>query len=290
MGWISLAVAAVANTINTISFLTGQKEKGKTLKEQIKQAQEDRDRELQLMDVKFEEAQKTAFKNADRADKDTTFQEGMVALDTNSQVDLLKLGQEQQALNFNMQAMSNASNEGNLLSNLAVSGTRGSSMQDAVDMEKTLNSFQLQNAQDTARKENSLQLSDVLKNLNTNVNNMQYNRTDAMDLRQSFEEGGGQYEIYSLERQNLESRWNSRIKELKDAKDKADDVWGNIWGAVAAAHSVQGLQAGQAVSDFVSNFKGGPDYSTGTKSKAVSYSFNRGNNNNFFGNLDTYNG
>ena len=170
--------------------------------------------------LEFDKAKEDAEKNAARAeqqadvtDLSTDITEKSASNDINSAIDSLYLSQASDTMNWNNAAMQAGSSEGAALSNLAGSGVRaGSSLSDAVQMESAVNANQLQFNEDATRRNNSNNLASVLNSLAGTKVNIQANRIgadntrqDAQDLRNSFLEGGYNYNIYKNQEAQLDA-------------------------------------------------------------------------------------
>ncbi|MCQ2397954.1 MAG: hypothetical protein MJ052_01455 [Sphaerochaetaceae bacterium] len=168
--------ALVGAAIGVGSYLWNQHDNDKLLTQRIRELEAEMKNRLELMDLNFDVNKKQALRNADNSDIQTTMQEGFVSEDFNNNLDALRLGQEADAFGWNAAAIQNESAEGDALSSMASSGVRGSSMNDAVEMQSALNSQQLQLQEDTQRNGQSIQLASLLNNLANNTFNMQVSR------------------------------------------------------------------------------------------------------------------
>ena len=170
--------------------------------------------ELNLLDLTFEEKKKDAEHSADlkdieadRTDSLATQTETAANNDFANQFDLLNLSWQQDALNFNNANMQIGQSTGNALSTAAASGTRTSSMNDAIALEAANNEAQLQLQEDTTRANNNYQVTSLLNSLSNSKNSVQQNRWNALDLRNAadytrwqYGEGGTEYNIYKANR------------------------------------------------------------------------------------------
>lgn len=259
--------AAIGFGIGVGTYLYNQGELDKELTRYIRRYQEEMKAKLELMDLNFEINKKDALKNADNSDIQTTMQEGLVSEDFNNNLDALRLGQESDALGWNMQAIQNEMSEGDALSSMAISGTRGSSMNDAVEMQSSLNSQQLQLQEDTQRKGQDIQLASLLNNLANNTFNMQMSRNNAMDLRMAYDDGsvygkaGDQYNLYTKNRALQEKAYLDQIDDLKRQRDDTRNWWKNTLGAIGAGFTgaTTGANVGGKVDQFNYNLNGGGD-------------------------------
>ena len=141
---------------------------------------------------------------ADLTDKSLDLTEKGLTNDFNATIDQMYLGQEADAYNWNAQERQAGSQEGTAYANIAASGVRaGSSLSDAIEMESATNAAQLQFSQDAKRRSDNNNLVSVLNSLASSRFGIQQNRigadvarSDAAYLRNSFLEGGHNYNLY----------------------------------------------------------------------------------------------
>lgn len=199
--------------------------------------------QIALMNLKFEEAKEEANKTADSydrkaeqldkeaniKDKQTTLDEQYVSNSFNNQFKQLQAEQIGNAFEWNQQAMAIGQNEGNELSRAAASGTRaGGSMSQATELQTDILNKEFQNAQNLTRLNNELKTYNLFNTLNKNVNDIQgsrydadfmrdnagFYRADALDLRNSYLEGGIKYNIFQQEKKNAKDRFEAAIDDL----------------------------------------------------------------------------
>lgn len=220
MEWFLMAVGAMIGLASAVNKNAEAKKQAREQKEflekmyvlNVAHAEED-----------FAAAKETAERNAkqaeqqaDLADKSLDITEQSLSQDFNTAIDNLYLSQESDAYNWNTAAMQMGSVEGSAYSNLAASGVRaGSSLSDAVLMESAVNENQLQFSQDAKRRSDDANLSSVLENLAGNRFNIQQGRIgadvtrdDAAWLRNSYLEGGHNYNLYQ-----------NQLAQLKETTD-----------------------------------------------------------------------
>lgn len=186
-------------------------------------------------DEEFAKAKEEADRNADQADAqaDLTDQslditETAVSNDINTAIDNLYLSQAGNALSWNNAAMQAGSSEGAAYASLAGSGVRaGSSLSDAVLMESAVNESQLQFSKDAQRRSDNNNLGSILNNLAGNQFNIYQNRVgadvtrdNADYLRNSYLEGGHNYNLYSLQKTEMEKTWQYNHDTLQKQKEK----------------------------------------------------------------------
>ncbi|MCQ2242092.1 hypothetical protein [Treponema sp.] len=181
---------------------------------------------LEMMDIKYEEAEKEANKNADRSDAFSTLNENTVSNETNNAVEALGLQQLADAYNFNTAKKNIEAQKGAALSATAASGTRTSSMNTAIELEAADNNAQLELARKQTDVQNDANLNSILNALMQNRFQIQANRTDAFDLRQRFAAGGTKddkyagggsaYRQYMLNRDLQETAYDNLISDLEN--------------------------------------------------------------------------
>lgn len=209
-----------------------------------------------------EEANRNARKGelqADLTDKSLDITEQGLANDFNATIDQLYLGQEADAYNWNLSAMQAGSSEGQALANLASSGVRaGGSLSTAVEMESAVNSEQLQFAQDSKRRQDDFSLASVLNSLAGNKFDIMSNRigadetrSDASYLRNSYLEGGSNWNLYQLQKQEMETTYKYNYEQLQREKDKHTG-WNAFFNGLTAMLSLgaKGAQTGYNLYDM----------------------------------------
>lgn len=189
----------------------------------------------------YAEAKRQAEKNAELANQQADLTdlgqdiaERSVSNDFNTAIDNLYLSGAQDAWQWNNAAMQAGSSEGAALAGLAGSGVRaGSSLSDAVLMESATNEAQLQFAQDTKRRSDNNNLASVLNGLaGTQYNIMgerigaDVTRGNALDLLNSYEKGGYNYNIYQNQKEQMEKTYNYNRGKVEDIKkENSWDSW-----------------------------------------------------------------
>lgn len=182
----------------------------------------------------FNEAKRQAEKNAAQAEKQADLAdlgqdiaEVAASNDVNAAIDNLYLSQANDTWSWNNASMQMGSQEGAALANIAASGVRaGSSLNDAVLMESATNEAQLQFSQDAKRRSDNNNLASVLNglagqkyNIMGNRINADITRENALDLRNSYAVGGYNYNIYELQKQQMQNerdyKWNLANEEKK---------------------------------------------------------------------------
>ena len=224
------------------------------------------------VEEKFAAAKAEAEKNANQAnvqadisDLGQDITESSVSQDINATIDSLYLSQNQNVLDWNIQAMGAGKSAGASLAGLAGSGIRaGSSLSEAVEMESAVNSQQLQFSQDAARRTESNQLGKLLTNLAGYKVDIYGNRVEAdttrqnaLDLVNSYAEGGSNYNIYKNNLDQMEESWRYNRKKIQDEIDDRNSFWGGFkafFGGMAQSY-VDGKNITDMVKSDVMNFK-----------------------------------
>ncbi len=259
----TLIIAGVSAALGLLGGIFGNSRKKKAAEEAKRRAEEQKKRDLELMDLQFDIAEKEANKNADIQDSQTDMGENTSSESVNNALDLLRLGQEQDVFNWNLQAAGNDRAEGEALSAMAASGVRsGSSAGEAVDLESAVNVFQLQLEQDAAREQGDIQAAGILNDLAASRFNLQLGRNAANDLRDSFAVGGDQYNLYQKQRANREAGYNAQIEAYQSEIDTLNDPWYNLFSGMSSMFggAVQGYSTGLSLSQFEADL--GQDYDT----------------------------
>lgn len=267
---IPLVVAGLGAGLGLLSNIFGNSKKKKAAEEAKRRAEEQKKRDLELMDLQFDIAEKEANKNADIQDAQTDMGENTASESANNALDLLRLGQEQDVFNWNLQAAGNDRAEGEALSAMAASGVRsGSSAGEAVDLESAVNAFQLQLEQDAAREQGDIQAAGILNDLAATRFNLQLGRNAANDLRDSFAVGGDQYNLYQKQRANREAGYNAQIEAYQSEIDTLNDPWYNLFSGMSSMFggAVEGYSTGLSLSQFAADLGGGWDTTGNTGRK-----------------------
>ncbi len=260
---VPLIIAGVSAALGLLGGIFGNSRKKKAAEEAKRRAEEQKKRDLELMDLQFDIAEKEANKNSDIQDSQTDMGENTASESVNNALDLLRLGQEQDVFNWNLQAAGNDRAEGEALSAMAASGVRsGSSAGEAVDLESAVNVFQLQLEQDAAREQGDIQAAGILNDLAASRFNLQLGRNAANDLRDSFAVGGDQYNLYQKQRANREAGYNAQIEAYQSEIDTLNDPWYNLFSGMSSMFggAVQGYSTGLSLSQFEADL--GQDYDT----------------------------
>lgn len=253
LGLIGAAGGGIFGGINTWKALEEEEEK-------LRNAQQDiADQEQAALDslkLKYDIAAEEARKNADKADRQLDLSEDIVSGDFNRAMDALQAQQEGRAREWNNAAMATDQQEGAALAARGASGTRaGSSVDQAIEMQATLNAAQLQEREDAARKGDEYTLASLFANLAQSGNSIQNGRTEANDLRNSYLEGGNQYRLYEDSRKNIEANAGRQLRDVNKALADNQDFWNRTGNIIAGAlgGSVQGYGAGSTIGTALDN-------------------------------------
>ena len=203
-----------------------------------KQYQEQVDFLNMNFDIQQEEANKDAayaketanrnIQNSKVADVQTNATERLLSLDFNTGLELLGLGQTAQTLSYNNYAMQADQAAGSDYAALAQSGTRNSSLADAVEMSAANNSFQLQLQQDTERAQNKASQTQLVSGMLSGMSNVYGARQNAIstrsaanqqireadDLIASYLEGGSNYRLNQAKLGQLKTRYDYDITNI----------------------------------------------------------------------------
>ena len=202
--------------------LQGEREKER-LKAQYESNKQKAELDFKKAKEEAERNAKQAELQADLTDKSLDVTEQGLSNDFNAAIDELYLGQQADTFSWNTQAMQAGSAEGASYAGIAGSGVRaGSSLSDAVLMESATNASQLQFSQDAKRKSDNNNLAGVLSNLAGNRWNIQSNRIgaditrdDARYLRNSYQEGGNNWNLYQNQLNRIESDYYYNYEAIK---------------------------------------------------------------------------
>lgn len=293
IGIVTAAVGAFSGWMGHLFDSQSKRKEAEAQKALIEQQYKLKKQEAEL---EYAEAQRQANKNADEADKQADLTdlgqdiaERTLSNDINSAIDNLYLSQTNDAWEWNSAAMSAGANTGNALAQVAASGVRaGSSLNDAILMESATNEAQLQFAQDAKRRSDNNNLASVLNGLAGQKFNIMGNRIgadvtrqNAQDLRNSYLEGGYNYNIYQnqMEQMRLTNNYNldQLNKEIKKNSPNSIDFWLNAGTSILTGAS-NGFQTGYNVGTTYDKIKANkPGYNTKVKTQSNNISFGNEN-------------
>ncbi|MBO7712209.1 MAG: hypothetical protein J6S85_01740 [Methanobrevibacter sp.] len=210
-----------------------------------------------------DEAEKNAAKmnqSADLTDIAQNIGEKSLSNDINTAIDNLFLSQAGDAYNWNMQAMQNGASAGSSYAALAGSGVRsGNSLSNAVELQSATNAALLQFSQDTKRRSDNNNLGSVLNQLAGNEFNIMQNRIgadvqrqDALDLVNSYIEGGSNYKLYQNQIDKMDLAYKYNLKNINDVIDKNSWKKGDAWlrlGTSLITGGISGFETGYSLYD-----------------------------------------
>ena len=215
-----------------------------------KQAQKNADEANRQADIADKEADYTD-KLADITDLGQNLQERALSNDFNTAIDNLYLSQLSDTWSYNNASMQAGSSKGASLASIAGSGIRaGSSLSDAVLMESATNEAQIQFSQDAKRRSDNNSLASILNGLAGNRYNIMQTRIgadwdrtqagftrenaavtrqNALDLINSYAEGGYNYNIYQnqlaqMQKTNAYNK-NQLQKQINENSWDSSDAW-----------------------------------------------------------------
>ena len=267
-----IIVAAAGATAGLWGALKDDKEARESLQGRLNRNEAEYQQAKEKAELEFKQAKEEAARNAaqmelqaDLTDKSLNQTEKTISTDFNATIDQLYLSQEEDAYNWNTQAMQAGSAEGASYAALGASGVRaGSSMSDAIMMESATNASQLQFAQDSKRRSDSNSLASVLSNLAGSRVDIQQNRIgadvtrgNAAYLRNSFEEGGSQYNLYQNRLDTLQTQRDFNAEEL-NKEWKKHSGWNSFANAFIAFNTMgaKGFSTGYNVGSSFYNASG----------------------------------
>jgi len=296
---IGLVTAAIGGFAGWMSSLFGSQQARKEAEAQKKYIEEQYNLKKEAAELEYKEAQRQANRNAQKAnlqadltDKAQDITEKSLSNDINSAIDNLYLSQAGDAWSWNMQAMESGSNEGASYAGLAASGVRaGSSMSDAVEMQAATNAGLLQFSQDSKRRSDNNNLGSILNQLAGNEFNIMQNRigadqtrADALDLVNSYLEGGYNYNIYQNQMEQMKGTLDYNLdqlnKEIKRNSPNSFDFWLNA-GTNILTGGTNGFSTGYNIGTTYDKIKAyNPGYNTnvntgGTNNVLTSYTNHR---------------
>ena len=260
VGIIAAVAGATAGVWGSLVDDSRARDKAARQKEQVEeQLRLNRERAA----LEFKAAKEKADRNAkqqelqaDLTDKSLDVTEQGLSNDFNAAIDQMYLSQEADAYEWNAQAMQMGSEEGAALASAAASGVRaGSSLSDAVEMQSATNAAQLQFSQDAKRRSDDNNLASVLNNLAGNKYGIQQSRIgadvmrdEAQYLRNSYLEGGSNWNLYQNQLASLESQAKYQT-DMLDKEYNEHAGWNAFANAFIAANTMgaKGFQTGYSI-------------------------------------------
>lgn len=254
---VALVMGAIGGTIGGFNSMFGNQDKLKNYNEQKKYLDDlykaEQEYYQKQFDTEKEQANDKALgweRQADMTDAAQDLNEGMLSADYNNTVEGLNAEQKSNVFDWNTELMAIENAYSNSLAKNAASGIRaGSSLDQAVDLEKAVNNAALQNKEDIARAQFKTQLQGLDNNLAqgkfniwTNRENADWQRDDAAKLRNSYLEGGSQYELFKQQQGIRDLQYKNTRNNLNKEIDHIEK-WGWVdsltsfftWGSQSAA-------------------------------------------------------
>lgn len=255
-----IAGAAIGGALNFTSSLLSRKSQKDALRRQKNQIKELRDTYLQNLDTQFNIEKAEAQKTAESQNMATDIQEGVISDSFNNEITSLNQQQQAETLAWNIEAQKAGQATGNALSQQAVSGTRNSSVNDAIDQEAALNASQLQMQQDQQRTQDNYALRSAAASLAQANIGVQQARTQADNLVNGYEAGGNQYAVYKGSRDYNEKQYNQKIDEINREMKNLSWGWNTFLNVSASTISgaASGAQTGYALGNFA-NYVSNPN-------------------------------
>ena len=262
-GAVNAAGSHIEDSDNWISLENQKSRIKEEYRLQLKQAEDD----FKAAKDRAEQNSKRGEEKADITDLGADITETASSNDFNAAIDSLYLSQAGDTWNWNTAAMQAGRESGAAYANLASSGVRaGGSMSDAILMESSLNSVQLQFSQDSKRRQDNNNLGSVLNQLAGNRYGIYQNRygadatrDDAMYLRNSYLEGGHNYNLYQDALKLMEKKKDNAVESLQDKQDEIDR--NRNWKALSAFFG-GAAKTGTAAYNISTKFYEGATYNT----------------------------
>lgn len=266
MSWLVAGIVALIGALAGGIGAGSDADKARKAAEDQKKYLEDQ-YDLQKTEAKleYEKAQQEANRSAEKAnlqadltDQAQDITERTLSNDINTAIDNLYLSGASDTYEWNQQAMASGASEGASYAQLASSGVRaGSSLSNAVEMQSATNAALLQFSQDAKRRSDNNNLASVLNQLAGNEFNIMENRIgadqtrkDALDLVNSYLEGGSNYNIYQNNLKQMENTFNYNKGQLNETINQ-NKGWNKFWKVATGALTMgaSGLQTGYNVYD-----------------------------------------
>lgn len=223
MGGISLISSLVGGGLSVWSNSQRSKEEQERIEEQKRLLEEQLKRDLAIYDEKFRQAKTEALKNAATSDKNSDLSESLLARAYNNKME--EIGLQQEVSNFQKHNSIISYNEQKAAaeSALGASGVRsGSSAANAITQKSELYERQLELSEKSQEAQSKWTLESAYAQLLGNMNALQGARTDAHDLRTSYDPNGSQTRLYNMQRNNMIERVRAQQKQLNRAKKNAE--------------------------------------------------------------------
>lgn len=242
MGWFALGSFALGGILSAIGVASENEEAKRKYEQQKKAIEADYLRALEEFELnwtneKKEQQDKSLEEQhlADISDKGLDVSERSLSNDFNSEIDNLYNAAYADTFNWNDAAMQADQQKGNALAQAAASGVRaGSSMSQSIELQSATNAAQLQFQQDAQRSSYDNALNKMINGLaqgkvdiwqNREVTDV--NRDNAIELFNSYEEGGAAWNVYDMKKRHMAEQKDQAINQLKS---DLDSYTGNSFG------------------------------------------------------------
>ena len=204
IGGISLISSLVGGGLSVWSNSQRSKEEQERIEEQKRLLQEQLERDLAIYDEKFHQAKTEALKNAATADKNSDLSESLLARAYNNKMEEIGLQQEVSNFQKHNSIISYSEQKATAESTLGASGVRsGSSAANAITQKTDLYERQLELTERSQESQSKWTLESAYAQLLGNMNALQGSRTDAHDLRTSYDKCVRLTLLYNIIRFNM---------------------------------------------------------------------------------------
>lgn len=251
--WIAAAIGAA---IGAASFIYGNWKKNEEIERRKEQVLAQGKEKLELMDMEWEQSVREANRVADKTDTETTLSEAMLGSSPNGTLRSLGMQQEASTFGYNAEAVGTGTSEGAANESAAQGGTRGSSALQTAAMGRDASNAGLQVQEDYDRLSGDLTLMGAMNSVLGGAQEIQRARTDARETRESYAEGGEQWNIYQKQRVNYVS---DVIRAYDDLDAQKIDAFSPEWivdvhlGALSGAST--GLSIGSKIGEYKANWQ-----------------------------------
>ncbi len=223
IGGIGLIGALFGGGLSVWSNSQRSKEEQERIEEQKRLLQEQLERDLAIYDEKFHQAKTEALKNAATADKNSDLNESLLARAYNNKMEEIGLQQEVSNFQKHNNIISYSEQKAAAESTLGASGVRsGSSAANAITQKTDLYERQLELTERSQESQSKWTLESAYAQLLGNMNALQGSRTDAHDLRTSYDPSGSQTRLYNMHRNNMIAGVQAQQQQLNRAKKNAE--------------------------------------------------------------------
>lgn len=159
---------------------------------------------------KYKEEAKKATEEADLNDKQLTLSEGYLSDEYNNVLAQLGLAQSNQSMQNQYTQLSDASNIGDALAAQGLSGTRGSSVMGALERQEAYQNNTFAYNRNAAEMAFNYQLNNQILGMNQNRDVLTFNRDANNRSRNSWLEGGYNYNVFQLAKESANTNWQTQ--------------------------------------------------------------------------------